>query len=591
MNLFCKGSIVGVLTLVSVAIPTLAQPADEQFALVNVINLFDLFSLDPNVIDPNVVDVTNPGSEPAGWQDFADDPRLGTNPSSIAIGGDRFFIGTFWNNQPLNWLGATGVAGGSGLFSASGFGLPFDKFLNASKIGPTIGATENISGLDFDATLNTLYIAYDDTDDFVEGPFAPSALPQQPSYIGALDVDPNSAMFGDFFWKLEDPFDPPEFPPFDSGDRMYGGINADPLDNRYVIVPQNGAEFVVIDNLDPAAALDPNTRTTFNVRDFTVCDSTFFRSAALDPVTGDLFARNANALILIPRRIDPDTSVPDVPYRSNPRAILEPFEDGDGIANTEVQAGTDDEQIIALGAAVGAGDVIIGPGPNGKVDTLPAGDDVADDEFTFTSRVIGSIASGIGDNCNDDPNNGFLFQPLAQGQNMAFISGTTLADPNDPNQATNIDLVVANNRPRAGSGMPTDIRFATRKGIQVAELQLPCQAPADSDAQTGIAFYDFDYDPTTGTLAVLEFETRRIFVYQTQLPGGPFVPRYDFSRNGAINIADLAGFQECFTGSEVGDATGGLSLNCMRVNTNADCDVDFDDYLVVEDYFEANFGR
>ena len=54
--------------------------------------------------------------------------------------------------------------------------------------------------------------------------------------------------------------------------------------------------------------------------------------------------------------------------------ITEPATAGNGTADTT--AAGDDEQVIASGAAATAGAVIITPGPNGVLDTVPAGDDV-----------------------------------------------------------------------------------------------------------------------------------------------------------------------------------------------------------------------
>ena len=56
--------------------------------------------------------------------------------------------------------------------------------------------------------------------------------------------------------------------------------------------------------------------------------------------------------------------------------IMEPFAGGDGTAGSTVAVGTDDIQVIASGAAVAAGDVIIAPGPNGVIDSAAGGDDV-----------------------------------------------------------------------------------------------------------------------------------------------------------------------------------------------------------------------
>lgn len=61
---------------------------------------------------------------------------------------------------------------------------------------------------------------------------------------------------------------------------------------------------------------------------------------------------------------------------TNTHQIIEPPFDGNGIANTRAKTGTDDVQIVALGAAVTPGQAIIGPGANGILETKPIGDEI-----------------------------------------------------------------------------------------------------------------------------------------------------------------------------------------------------------------------
>jgi hypothetical protein len=84
----------------------------------------------------------------------------------------------------------------------------------------------------------------------------------------------------------------------------------------------------------------------------------------------------------------------------------------------------------------------------------------------------------------------------------------------------------------------------------------------------------------------VEFERRLLFVYKAEVIDGPPVAPFDFTRNGALNLADFAGFQTCFTG----DAGGDLSLNCLRMNSDADCDVDVVDFASWEAAFLAEGG-
>jgi hypothetical protein len=73
------------------------------------------------------------------------------------------------------------------------------------------------------------------------------------------------------------------------------------------------------------------------------------------------------------------------------QAILEPASGGDGLANTTAVG--DDIQSTAVGAAAQPRDIIILPGPNGVIDSVPAGDDIrvgGDDELqTIQADTIG----------------------------------------------------------------------------------------------------------------------------------------------------------------------------------------------------------
>ena len=78
-------------------------------------------------------------------------------------------------------------------------------------------------------------------------------------------------------------------------------------------------------------------------------------------------------------------------------AIIEPCFDGDGTVSTTKAAGSDDVQLVAVGTSVDAGIPIIGPGTNGVIDTVPAGDE-------FVSSVgptIVATASGTAESSAD----------------------------------------------------------------------------------------------------------------------------------------------------------------------------------------------
>ena len=84
---------------------------------------------------------------------------------------------------------------------------------------------------------------------------------------------------------------------------------------------------------------------------------------------------------------------------NNPQLTVEPYSD-DGIVDggngtVETKAAGDDIQLFAVGATVVAGNLVIGPGPNGVLDTTPAGDDVVDESE--------NIAGGPNGRCNTTP--------------------------------------------------------------------------------------------------------------------------------------------------------------------------------------------
>ncbi|HUW82967.1 MAG TPA: IPT/TIG domain-containing protein [Phycisphaerae bacterium] len=68
---------------------------------------------------------------------------------------------------------------------------------------------------------------------------------------------------------------------------------------------------------------------------------------------------------------------------NNPVITITPYsswaiiDGGDGTADTTADPNSDDEQVVAPGQSVAPGDVVIAPGPNGVLDTTPAGDDLA----------------------------------------------------------------------------------------------------------------------------------------------------------------------------------------------------------------------
>ncbi|MBP7745858.1 MAG: hypothetical protein KA383_06960 [Phycisphaerae bacterium] len=594
MKLSCRILILLGLTGL-IGVPTASADPNQPFVLVNVIDLYEFFSapegvpLDPS--DPNFPSAWNPASgPPPNYALYRADPRLGTNPGAITVDGDRLWISGYHNgynyegstlNKQLAWYNSLGVGEVQNILTTSGFDGSLVKFLNTVHFGPGIRNTDSFTGIDLDPVAQILYVAFDDIIDLNPTLLPPGADPQVGSYIAAVDVDPNSPAYGQFLWQLSDPFHP-FVPPFEPGDRFYGGVAVDPLDPTRLFVPQNGGPaaaefgFRVIDATNPLG-LDPNDPATrVNIKDIdATCPATFYRGIAFDAVTGDMFVRNANAAERIPR----NPNLPTAPFRPAPRFIEEPA-GGNGVANT-VATG-DDVQLIPVNGATAPGANIIAAGANGLIDSIPAGDDVYSATELVNERPIGNknLPDDDGE-CNEDPVNGFPNGPFAQGQGLAVVSASNLVNLTE-------DLVVANNRPTFGGNQLTDIRFFNLSGAQVAQLPIPC-SPLPS-ASTGLAYYDLDYDETGGTLVVCSLEDRLVYVFKAQTTDGPAYPQFDYTRNGVTDMRDFWGFQACFTGSELPPDAPRLSLNCMRMNTDSDCDVDIEDFWAMEEVWNTIGG-
>jgi len=86
---------------------------------------------------------------------------------------------------------------------------------------------------------------------------------------------------------------------------------------------------------------------------------------------------------------------------NNPVIQLTPYTDaaiidgGDGVASTAVLAGSDDIQVVPLGDPVQPGAPVILPGPNGKIDTTPAGDEFVDASEKIVAGDDGPVATEV----------------------------------------------------------------------------------------------------------------------------------------------------------------------------------------------------
>ncbi len=91
----------------------------------------------------------------------------------------------------------------------------------------------------------------------------------------------------------------------------------------------------------------------------------------------------------------------------NPVVRVTPYTDaaiidgGNGVANTAVPAGSDDIQVIPVGYAVQPGDVVILPGPNGKIDSTPAEDDFIDAGQKIIDGGNGKVNTSVAPGSDD----------------------------------------------------------------------------------------------------------------------------------------------------------------------------------------------
>lgn len=561
-----KACLIAVAVSLSVtALPSAAHAEqDHPFTLVNVIDLFEAFNL-----GVEVQEVDGGFSQPDNLPALSE-ARVGTNPSAVATDGFRVWIAGHYNGADIvsaepatAWYASVGVAEVTDIYGGS-FPLPLVRYLDTFQAGPGVANTDWFSGLDYDEESQVLYVAFDDAKRFVEPGILsllnpPQSGTQSTSYVGAVDTDPLSATYGQFLWTLDEPV------PTAVDDikvRLTGGVTVDPLAPNWISLASFPSGVIFF--YDTLNLGNPPTQWQFYTggdNEWLPCDSVAILNHEYDPTDGHMYVRARNGVVQMPR----DLSGQTVPYQALPQYIVEP-DGGNGIADT-VAAG-DDEQRTDAGEPVSAGDEIVWMGPNGVLDTVPAGDEVHSLRVR-TDSVVGNTSGSHPGGCPDE--DGFLYLNVTQGQGIAFVEADNLVGLEQ-------DLILASSRPSFGANQVADVRFFDTTGESVATLELPCTPPATTS--TGISFYDIDYHAPTGTLVVLEYERRMLYVFKAQVEGGPAFPRFDYNRDGDVDLFDYARFQECFTGAEVVDPV--LSLNCQRMNSDSDCEIDLDDYAAFE---------
>ena len=143
----------------------------------------------------------------------------------------------------------------------------------------------------------------------------------------------------------------------------------------------------------------------------------------------------------------------------------------DGIADTAAAVGTDDQQLVPMGEPVAPGQIIVGPGPNGELDTVPGGDDVVQgigqDEGgvvanTSLSQIpdgdLGALLGGVVMRADKRPRPLVLRVP--QGECLRINFTNLLTAQANPFNAAQDDLLINDQ---------VKTRFA---GVHVAGLEL-----------------------------------------------------------------------------------------------------------------------
>ncbi|MCA9241119.1 MAG: hypothetical protein KDA37_13005 [Planctomycetales bacterium] len=120
----------------------------------------------------------------------------------------------------------------------------------------------------------------------------------------------------------------------------------------------------------------------------------------------------------------------------------------------------------------------------------------AANDLTKATRTGDNSVSGPSNIVNNAAN-----APFVNGQNLSFLSNTVVGD-----------LLVYNDRAATGSAPFS----AVVKAVDTSGAALPLSfaligggSPAD-----GIGYYDFDFDPTTQTLALMDFANRNVHIFQ-----------------------------------------------------------------------------
>ncbi len=173
-----------------------------------------------------------------------------------------------------------------------------------------------------------------------------------------------------------------------------------------------------------------------------------------------------------------------------------------------------------------SGALIFGPSPqptNGMIiNTSPTSTEWRDVDFdpatgNIFSRAINNVSMGIRTGTNLIANQAQTFLvnnsngQSTSGQNLSFMGGIV-----DAAGGFSGDVVIWNDRPQGaasaagGSAYTSAIKLVSTSSSAVA---INWNLLSGSTPANGNAFYDFDYDPTTMSVAIVDFQNRYVSIY------------------------------------------------------------------------------
>jgi hypothetical protein len=159
--------------------------------------------------------------------------------------------------------------------------------------------------------------------------------------------------------------------------------------------------------------------------------------------------------------------------------------------------------------------------------------------------------------------------PFILGQKLEFLSNTVDGD-----------LIIYNDRPSnaAGAQFTDAVKVIDKNGAaQTATYNLISGTPIAA----GVSLYDFDFDPVSQTLAVMDFANRNVHLFKV----GPVTPPPsgvlgDYDNNGTVGTNDYAVWAANFGGA----SSTLFNVNPAKVGTT----VDASDYTIYRDQLPAS---